>query len=117
MRRALIFGLAARLGAAGPPAVAQDVVRARQTAIVGAAARLAPAVVSVNVLRRERRLPADPLDQFFKPRGYEQTVEGDGSGVVVSSDCDVITNQLVPQGAERLESPTSDGRDFPGKRL
>src|SRR5690242_4029058 len=32
------------------PAAAQDVARTRQTAIVTAAARLAPAVVSVNVL-------------------------------------------------------------------
>src|SRR5256712_10395060 len=117
MRRLLIFGLAARLGAAGPPAVAQDVARARQTAIVSAAARLAPAVVSVNVLRRERRLPADPFDQFFMPRGAEQIVEGDGSGFVVSSDGGVITNQHVSPGAEQIVVTTRDGRDLPAKIL
>ncbi len=117
MRRLLIFGLAARLGAAGPPAVAQDVARARQTAIVSAAARLAPAVVSVNVLRRERRLPADPFDQFFMPRGSEQIVEGYGSGFVVSADGVVITNQHVSQGADQIVITTRDGRDFPAKLL
>src|SRR2546425_1060646 len=117
MRRLLSVGLAAWLGAAGPRAVAQDVARARQTAIVSAAARLAPAVVSVNVLRRERRLPADPFDQFFMPRGAEQIVEGYGSGFVVSSDGVVITNQHVSQGAEQIVITTRDGRDFPAKLL
>src|SRR5256712_12747953 len=102
MRRLLIFGLAARLGAAGPPAVAQDVARARQTAIVSAAARLAPAVVSVNVLRRERRLPADPVDQFFMPRGAGEIGEGDGSGVGGSSDRVVIPNPHGAPGAEPI---------------
>src|SRR3989441_6647739 len=117
MRRLLSVGLAAWLSAAGPRAVAQDVARSRQTVIVGAAARLAPAVVSVNVLRRERRLPADPFDQLFMPRGYEQTVEGDGAGFVVSSDGVVITNQHVSQGAEQIVITTRDGRDFPAKLL
>src|SRR5256712_1432590 len=117
MRRLLIFGLAARLGAAGPPAVAQDVARARRTAIVSAAAGLAPAVVSVNVLRRERRLPADPFGQVVMPGGAGQLGEGYGSGFVVSSDGVVITNQHVSQGAEQIVITTRDGRDFPAKLL
>src|SRR5205809_1483463 len=80
MRGPLVCGLAAVLNAIGPAARAQDATRSRQTAIVTAAARVAPAVVSVNVLRRERRMPADPFDLLFMPRGYEQTVEGYGSG-------------------------------------
>jgi len=69
------------------------------------------------VLRRERRLPADPFDQFFMPRGAEQIVEGYGSGFVVSSDGVVITNQHVSQGAEQIVITTRDGRDFPAKLL
>src|SRR3989442_7568594 len=113
----LVLGFGAGGGGAGRAGVAQDVARARQTAIVSDAARLAPAVVSVNVLRRERRLPADPFDQFFMPRGYEQTVEGYGSGFVVSSDGVVITNQHVSQGAEQIVVTARDGRDFPAKVL
>jgi len=52
MRGLLSCGLAAALAAVAPAARAQDATRSRQTAIVTAAARLAPAVVSVNVLRR-----------------------------------------------------------------
>ena len=89
--------------------------KSRQTAIVIAAARLAPAVVSVNVLRRERQLPQDPFDLFFMPRGSEQVVEGYGSGFVISPDGVVITNQHVTQGAEQIVVTTRDGRDFPAQ--
>src|SRR5947208_2938831 len=117
MRGPLICGVAAALTAAGPAASGQDATRSRQTAIVTAAARLAPAVVSVNVLRRESRVAADPFDLFFMPRGYEQTVEGYGSGFIVSPDGLVITNQHVTQGAEQIVVTARDGRDFPAKIL
>src|SRR5437867_4874643 len=115
MRPLLIMGAAAALGPAGPLAHAHDLVRSRQTAIVAAAARVAPAVVSVNVLRRERQMAADPFDLFFMPRGYEQTVEGYGSGFIISADGVVITNQHVTQGAEQIVVTTRDGRDLPAK--
>ena len=82
-----------------------------------AAARLAPAVVSVNVLRRERQLPQDPFDLFFMPRGSEQVVEGYGSGFIISPDGVVITNQHVTQGAEQIVVTTRDGRDLPANIL
>jgi serine protease Do len=106
--------LAAVLARGAP---AQDPAAVRRTAIVTAAARVAPAVVSVNVLRRERRLPQDPFDLFFMPRGYEQVVEGYGSGFLISPDGVVITNQHVTQGAEQIVVTTRDGRDFPAKIL
>jgi len=66
---------------------------------------------------RERRLPQDPFEQFFTPRGAEQVVEGYGSGFVISADGVVITNQHVTQGAEQIVVTTRDGRDFPAKIL
>ncbi len=106
------------LGVAGMQQLtAQDPGRARQTAIVTAAARLAPAVVSVNVLRREQQQAQDPFDLFFMPRGSQQVVEGYGSGFIISSDGVVITNQHVTQGAEQIVVTMRDGRDFPAKVL
>src|SRR2546421_412441 len=115
MRRLLVLGMT--VGLTAPPTVAQDPGRSRQTAIVTAAARVAPAVVSVNVLRRERRVAADPFDLFFMPRGYEQTVEGYGSGFIVPPDGLVITNQHVTQGAEQIVVTARDGRDFAANAL
>ncbi len=52
----------------------------RLSAIATAAARVAPAVVSVNVVRRERRVARTIWEQFWMPRGSERVVEGLGSG-------------------------------------
>src|SRR5438552_17933919 len=117
MRGPLVCGLAAVLNAIGPAARAQDATRSRQTAIVTAAARVAPAVVRVNVLRRERRVAADPFDLLFMPRGYEQTVEGYGSGFMVPPDGRLLTNQRVRQGAEQLVVTACHGRDVPANVL
>jgi serine protease Do len=84
---------------------------------VEAAARVAPAVVSVNVLRRQRRGGQDPFDLFFAPRGFERLVEGVGSGFAISADGVVITNQHVTAGAEQIVVTTREGRDFPARLL
>ena len=112
-RSSLLLGASVATVALTPHLAGQDLAKTRQTAIVTAASRLAPAVVSVNVLRRERQLPQDPFEQFFTPRGAERVVEGYGSGFVISPDGVVITNQHVTQGAEQIVVTTRDGRDFP----
>ena len=104
----LVGGVAPR-----PHLAAQQPTNSRRSAIVTAAARLAPAVVSVNVLRRERQPSQDPFDLFFMPRGAGQVIEAYGSGFIISPDGVVITNQHVTQGAEQIVVTTRDGRDFP----
>jgi serine protease Do len=85
--------------------------------LVDAAARVAPAVVSVNVLKRERQVAEDPFAQFFMPRGYEQQVEGYGSGFIITADGVVITNQHVTEGAQQIVVTTREGADYPAKLL
>ena len=94
-----------------------DIDASRQTAIVTAAARVAPAVVSVNVLRRVRQVPQDPFAFFFMPRGTERQVEGVGSGFIISPDGVILTNQHVTDGAEQIVVTSRDGRDFPARLL
>ena len=91
--------------------------QSRQTAIVDAAAKISPAVVSVNVLKRARQVTRDPFDFFFVPRESERTVEGFGSGFVVSKDGVVITNQHVTEGADQIVVTKRDGLDYPAKLL
>ena len=113
---------AALLAAVGAAAAAQQrpadpVGQGRRSAIATAAARIAPSVVSVNVVRRERAVPRDIFEQFMIPRGYERRVEGLGTGFLVSADGLVITNQHVIGGAEQIVVTLRDGRDFPARLL
>jgi serine protease Do len=95
----------------------RDVTNARQSAIVDAAARVGPSAVSVNVLRRQRNVARSPFESFFLPREYERTVQGFGSGFVLTKDGTVITNQHVTAGADQIVVTTRDGRDYPAKLL
>jgi serine protease Do len=100
-----------------PPPSSQTIEASRRTAIVTAAERAAPAVVSVNVVRRQR-LPAGDLWGFFSfGPGRDRLVRGLGSGFIVSADGLVITNQHVVEGAEQVVVTTRDGTDYPARVL
>ncbi len=107
----------ATLPAQRPAAPAGDPGAERHSAIAIAAARLAPSVVSVNVVRRERSLPRNPFDAFFAPGGVEQVVEGLGTGFVISADGVILTNQHVTQGADSIVVTLRDGTDLPARLL
>jgi len=84
----------------------------RRTAIVEAATRVAPAVVTVNVLQTERVRPTSMWESFFlPPRGSRQSA-GLGSGFVISSAGVVLTNEHVVRGADRILVTLPDGRDL-----
>jgi serine protease Do len=93
-----------------------DLEASRRTAIVTAAARAAPGVVSVSVLKRERPQPQDPFAFFFMPQGDRQ-VQGFGSGFIIAPDGVIVTNQHVTDGAQQIVVTTRDGRDFPARVL
>jgi serine protease Do len=113
--------LAVALACGAPPLLAQqrdDLITAgRHSAISVAAARVAPAVVSVNVVRRERALPRTVFDLFFLPPGTERVVQGLGSGFIVTGDGMIITNQHVVTGADSIVVTLRDGRSFPARLL
>ena len=82
----------------------------RSTAIVEAATEVAPAVVSVNVLRNEQVRTRSFFDPFSMPRTRRS--RGLGSGFIISNDGVILTNDHVIQGAERIMVTLPDGRDF-----
>lgn len=96
----------------GAPSQEPDSTRpdpARMTAAVTAARRVIPSVVSVTVLRRERRVPRSLFDFPF-PFGYERTVEGLGSGFAMDDRGHVLTNEHVVRGAIRVVVTDRRGR-------
>ena len=99
-------------GASGAGAAQDPVTESRRTAIVRAAERVGPSVVSVNVIRREAVRPRDFFESFFLPPGAQREVAGLGSGVIIREDGLVLTNEHVVRGAQVVVVTLPDGRDF-----
>jgi serine protease Do len=89
----------------------------RRTAIVDAAERIGPAVVSINATTRRRVAAASPWDFFFVPQSREQLVPVSGTGFIVRANGIIITNQHVVADAERVVVTLSDGTDLPATVL
>jgi serine protease Do len=88
----------------------------RRTALVTAADRVSPAVVSINVTSRQQAAPQSPWDFFFVPEGA-RVVQGYGTGFVVRPGGIIVTNQHVVANAERVVVTLPDGNDLPATVL
>jgi Do/DeqQ family serine protease len=84
--------------------------------------RVSPAVVTVRTqgttrVRESRSFPGDPFEEFFGRRMPQipqqpRRESGLGSGVVVSTDGYVLTNNHVIDGSRQVEVELTDGRTF-----
>jgi serine protease Do len=88
----------------------------RNTALVTAADRVSPAVVSINVSSRRQAPRRTPWDFFFVPQGA-QVVQGYGTGFIVRPTGIILTNQHVVANAERVVVTLPDGSDLPATVL
>lgn len=94
----------------------QEAGSPRFTPTVAAARQVSPSVVSVTVLRRERRA-AGGLFDFFVPFGYERTVEGMGSGFAIDEQGHILTNEHVVRGALEIVVADAEGRTYEAELL
>jgi len=104
-----------------------EITSTRRNAIVQAAEKVGPAVVSISVFQtrviRESPLPSpfgenlfeEFWGRFFHPREYKQKIYSLGSGVLISEDGYVLTNEHVIRGAEELKLTLSNGDEYSGK--
>ncbi len=93
----------------------QGVEASRTTAIVRAAERVAPAVVSVNVLRQELIRATSLWEEMFLPPGGSRRSAGYGSGIVFDAGGHILTNDHVVRGAQEIRVTFPDGRDLPAR--
>ncbi len=103
-----------------PSAGFADVAKVVRPAVVN----ITPTQKLVRGREHDPRLPFDWPDEFFNfprrpfgpmPRGPEHRGMGMGSGVIVSPDGYIITNNHVVDGAAEVQVTLPDKREFKGK--
>jgi serine protease Do len=106
-------------------AASPSIPSSRRTAIVTAAERVSPAVVSVSVVT-SRVVRLDPFggafgdefwDRFYPPTEHRESIPALGSGLVVDSRGLVLTNEHVVRNAEQITVTLADGRQLAGTLL
>ncbi|MBW7889303.1 MAG: trypsin-like peptidase domain-containing protein [Bacteroidetes bacterium] len=100
-----------------------QIIQSRQNAITKTVALVSPAVVGINVTEiREYRDPFanffgnDPFfRQFFGNRNYKQEIKGLGSGVIISADGYILTNDHVAGNAKEITVTLTNGKKYPAE--
>ncbi|MFT4266482.1 MAG: trypsin-like peptidase domain-containing protein [Xenophilus sp.] len=102
------------------PAASPGAALSAPGSLSAAAKKAAPAVVSINTSKTASRNPRsnDPWFRFFfGDQDDTQPQIGLGSGVIVSTDGYILTNNHVVEGADEIEVTLNDGRHAPGKLI
>ncbi|HKQ07228.1 MAG TPA: Do family serine endopeptidase [Blastocatellia bacterium] len=91
---------------------------------VGVAKQVKPAVVNIDVVEKAQRQSMQLPEGFPQIPGMPQfgdgqphKARGTGSGVIISPDGYILTNNHVAGDAEQIKVKLSDGREFKAKRI
>ncbi len=114
-----------KLGADHPAVTANSGLKAMNDAFMNVARTATPSVVSIVVTTKAKK-PSKNLDEFFKffpdfkfHAPPEEQTQGAGSGVIVTADGFIITNNHVIEDAadDGIEVVLNDTRRYPAKLI
>lgn len=93
------------------------VLSTKDNVIADAVARLGPAVVNIDTLTEQA--VQSPFEQLFgiPMAPQKQQVVGQGSGVIISKDGYILTNNHVIEGAKKITVRMSDGKRLPARLI
>jgi len=101
---------------AAPRRPQDGLAASRRTAIVEAAEKVSPAVVSITVTSRRQAQAQTPFDFFFVPQSPREQ-QSFGTGFIIRADGTILTNQHVVSGADKIIVSLPDGTDRPAQLL
>ena len=110
-----------KLGAERNPVKANSELKALNEAFVGVAKEATPSVVSIVVTTKAKKPQDNELYHFFPDFKFrmpeEEQTQGAGSGVIVTADGYILTNNHVVEDADEsgIEVVLSDTRRFKAK--
>ncbi len=107
---------------------ALDLARKLNDAFVEVAEEVSPAVVIIDIRQKVKdkdtndggsfwNIIPPELRRHFQSHGgaHQKVLEGEGSGLIVSADGYILTNNHVVEDADEIEVRLKDGRSFPGE--
>lgn len=108
------------------PTASTTVSPAVQGSFAGLAEQLTPSVVNIKVIKIEKtglamnQIPNGPYGDFFQHffgnmMPQEQQIRAAGSGIIISADGYILTNNHVVEGAKEVSVTLSDKRDLKAK--
>src|SRR5690606_23153671 len=102
-----------QLGAENPPVNLDADATAFSKAFIEVAEKVTPAIVHISVVSERE----SPHDDFFFPffRDMPREQRGSGSGIIISEDGYIITNNHVVENANRVNVGLYDRRNFSAK--
>lgn len=99
----------------------EEITGSRRNAIVEAAEKVGPAVVSISVIQTHIYRQTNPgfgADFwnffFFGPREYRRQVHSLGSGIIINPEGYILTNDHVVRGAEEITITLTNGEQYSG---
>lgn len=117
--RTAALGMLVTFGSVGCGAVAGEPSPVQMPATFNPMVSLAPLVDAVEPavvnVYTSATMPVDPRAQWMYGLPSERSVQGQGSGFVISADGYILTNNHVVRGATEVKVKFSDGVDYPAK--